>query len=77
MYTITAECPPRGATPCPNNPGKRRWRELPPEDRLRISLRARSMAFAEEPVDEKTLEAELERLLEPLGLSIRDEPNKA
>jgi hypothetical protein len=61
----------------------RRWRELPPEERLRISLRliprkvARSMAFAGQPVDEQMLKDELERLLAPLGLSIRapkDEP---
>jgi hypothetical protein len=55
----------------------RRWRALPPEERLRISLSriprkvARSMAFAGQPVDEQMLADELERLLAPLGLSIR------
>jgi hypothetical protein len=56
----------------------RRWRELPPEERLHISLRliprkvARSMAFAGQPVDEQMLKDELERLLAPLGLTTRD-----
>ena len=53
----------------------RRWRQLAPEEQRRISLSriprkvARSMAFEGEPVDEEMLEAELERLLKPLGIS--------
>ena len=55
----------------------RRWRRLPREEQLRISLSriprkvARSMAFEGDPVGERMLEDELERLLEPLGLSMR------
>ena len=47
----------------------RRWRQLPPEEQLRIRLSriprhvARSMAFEGEPVDEQMLERELNRLL--------------
>jgi len=55
----------------------RRWRQLPSEEQLRISLRriprkvARSMAFEGEPVDQRMLETELEKLLESLGVSIQ------
>ena len=55
----------------------RRWRQLPSEEQLRISLRriprkvARSMAFEGESVDERMLETELEKLLESLGVSIQ------
>jgi len=47
----------------------RRWRNLPPDEQLRISLRriprkvARSMAFEGQPADERMLETELEKLL--------------
>ena len=46
------------------------WRKLTPEERRRIRLSriprkvARSMAFEGEPVDEKMLEEELQRLME-------------
>jgi hypothetical protein len=55
----------------------KRWRQRSPTEQRRISLQmiprkvARSMAFEGEPVDEQQLEAELQQLLEPLGLSIR------
>ena len=55
----------------------RRWRNLPPDEQLRISLRriprkvARSMAFEGQPADERMLETELEKLLESLRLSIQ------
>ena len=46
------------------------WRKLSPEQKRRIRLNsiprrvARSMAFEGEPVDEKMLEEELQRLIE-------------
>lgn len=55
----------------------RRWCQLPSEEQLRISISripkkvAMSMAFEGEPVDEKMLEVELERLLKERGLSRR------
>ena len=64
----------------PDNDWKRSvrlWRQLPPEERLRISLAriprkvARSMAFEGEPVDEQMLERELKRLLEERAGSCR------
>jgi len=45
-----------------------RWRALPPEEKARIRLArlprkvARSMAFEGEPVDQRMLERELDRL---------------
>ena len=45
-----------------------RWRNLPPEEEARIRLArlprkvARSMAFEGEPVDQRMLERELDRL---------------
>lgn len=47
------------------------WRRLPPSEQMRIRLSkiprkvARSMAFEGEPVDQKMLEAELERRIKP------------
>ena len=47
------------------------WRRLPPSEQMRIRLSkiprkvARSMAFEGEPVDQKLLEAELERRIKP------------
>jgi hypothetical protein len=61
----------------------RRWRQLPSEEQLRISLRriprkvARSMAFEGEPVDERMLEAELERILASRDVPIRLQPRGA
>jgi hypothetical protein len=64
----------------PDNDWKRsvrRWRQLSPEEQLRISLAriprkvARSMAFEGEPVDEQMLERELKRLLEERAGSSR------
>lgn len=52
----------------------RLWRQLPPEEQLRIRLAgiphkvARSMAFEGEPVDEQMLERELKRLLKERSL---------
>jgi hypothetical protein len=46
----------------------KRWRNLPPEEEARIRLArlprkvARSMAFEGEPVDQRILERELDRL---------------
>jgi hypothetical protein len=50
-----------------------RWRKLSPEQKRQIRLSsiprrvARSMAFEGEPVDEKMLQAELQRLIEQRG----------
>ena len=47
------------------------WRRLPPSEQMHIRLSkiprkvARSMAFEGEPVDQKMLEAELERRIKP------------
>lgn len=46
----------------------KRWRDLPPQEQVRIRLArlprkvARSMAFEGEPVDQHILERELDRL---------------
>jgi hypothetical protein len=51
------------------------WRLLTPEEQRQIRLRnlprkvARSMAFEGEPVDQRMLEAELDRLIRPPATS--------
>ena len=50
-----------------------KWRKLTPEEQRRLTLKrlprkvARSMAFEGEPVDQKMLEQELERLVRRRG----------
>ena len=50
-----------------------KWRKLTPEEQRRVRLKrlprkvARSMAFEGEPVDQKMLEQELERLVRRRG----------